>query len=262
VDSGQEEFLRQTLDAERQKLTPDQRQKLDQFCEGLHANDTYSHEYAIKGAQAIHALDGTYKLAPELRYLAARADSAALEQLRREQRLADQSKPLFEQKGEERSGSRSSESAGMEPQQRAALETIRAREAQIEKKANEEKERAAKEEAARREPIPGAIQRFDGKIIEAAKEREAKTHAQNIERAAGLAKTRPNHARFDELKKQQSLGPSTPEKDFQRDNSTAEKQSEKQATKTDRDAREERIQQAMKDYAAVLTQPRSQGRPR
>lgn len=272
MDGDQDQILRQTLDAERQKLTPDQRQKHEHFCEGLRRNETYTPEDAIKAAKIIRTEDGI-RQAAELRYLSQRADQHALERDRRAQRDGHDPTQTQAHEAAPRAPSRRSAispaSGGMEAQQQAALGAIRAREAeqarqqQREKQAREQKEREAKEQAtrdaAKREPVPKTVQRFDDKIKQAAQQREAQTHAQNIERARTAARTRPNYARHDEMKKQQANAPATPQSEFERNNTPAEKRSDREAAK-EKETRDARIALALKDYAPTLTQQRSQGR--
>jgi hypothetical protein len=247
VDSDQDEILRQTLEAERQKLTPDQRQRHNHFCEGLRRNEIYTPEDAIKAAKIIRTEDGIRQGA-ELRYLSQRADQHAQERTRREQREAERQKELSAQRDDRIKVERDREAE-------------QARQQQLEKEAREKKEREAKEQAARdaakREPVPQSAQRFDAKI----KQAEAKTHARNIDRAAGLARTRPDYARHDELKKPQQRDdrPATPQSEFERDNATAEKRSEREASKEKQEARDERIARALKDYARDPAQQRGQG---
>lgn len=250
MDSDPDEILRQTLKSERQKLTPDQRQKHTHFCERLRACQIYTPEDAIKAAKIIRTEDGIRQGA-ELRYLAQRADQNALERTRREQREAERQKELSAQRDDRIKAER-------------AREAEQARQQQLEKEAREKKERETKElaarEAAKREPVPKAVERFDNKI----KQAEAQTHARNIDRAAGLAETRPDYARHDALKKPQQRDdkPATPQSEFERANATAEKRSEREAskeTKEAQEARDARIARALKDYTRDPAQQRSQG---
>ena len=92
MDDLRQKELEQQLEVERQKLTEEQREKHDRFCALLKANETYSTQFAIEGAQAIYALDGTQKLGHELRHLADRADQQGLIDQRKAFADADKAK--------------------------------------------------------------------------------------------------------------------------------------------------------------------------
>jgi hypothetical protein len=160
------------LEAERQKLTEKQRQRYDSFCALLKANETYSPRFAIEGAQAVHAFYGTQKLGSELAYIAQRAEHQGFIEQRAAFAEADKQKELQAQKAEQ-------------------------------ERAEREAQALAARKAAQREPLPNAMQRFNALLAESKVER---THAANIERAAGFAKGRPNYARLDVLKNGQEPG--------------------------------------------------------
>jgi colicin import membrane protein len=197
-EQQQKELQRQRrLEAERQKLTEEQRQQHDHFCEALKANEAYKTEYAIKAAEIIRTEEGI-RQAKALQYLSQRADQQGIIDQRKDFAEADKQKELQAQKAEEAQAERARDA---EKQQRQEQE----------KQARERHEREAKElaaqEAAKREPVPSVMQRFSVLLAESRAQKEAQTHAADIERAGQFADTRPNYARHDVLKNPQE--PST-----------------------------------------------------
>lgn len=174
-------------------MTEEQRQQHDRYCDHLKEKGIYTPKTATEAARIYETEQGVHK-GSELGALAARAKIAANEERNRAQADADQQKRYLAAKAEEQKAARAHE---IEKQQRQEQE----------KQAREQKEREAKElaarEAAKREPVPGAMQRFNALLEESKAQREAQTHAANIERAGQLADNRPNYARHDALKNPQ-----------------------------------------------------------
>ena len=83
--------------------------------------------------------------------------------------------------------------------EQAERDAEKSRQEQAEKQAREAQERDAQKLAARSEPIPGSVQRFDAAITE----KKAQRNAADFDRLAEQSRNRPNYARHEELKRAQ-----------------------------------------------------------
>lgn len=218
------------LEAARKRLTEEQRQQHDRYCDHLKEKGIYTPKTAIEAAHIYETEKGVHK-GSELGALTARAEITANEERNRTQADADQQKRYLAAKAEEQKAALAQQ---IEKQQRQEQE----------KQAREQKEREAKElaarEAAKREPVPGAMQRFNALLEESKAQREAQTHAANIERAGQFADNRPNYARHDALKNPQ-------EPSVAKGSSPLEKGAESQTPRDEgRDAKAEQLMRAFK----------------
>lgn len=183
MDEQQRELLRQRLEAERQKLTDEQRQDHDRFCARLKQEKTYADEHAVKAAHIIRTED-VRRQASELQNLERQADRAARERRERARVEAERHNEYLADRAE----------------QRRAADTERSKQRETREQAARDAQNVAAQEARRNEPIPGTMQRFNAILLE----RKAQTNAAGIERATELSQTRPSYARYDVMKSAQA----------------------------------------------------------
>jgi hypothetical protein len=223
-----EEALRQQLEAERQKLTEEQRKRHDDFCASLKENQIYSTKIALEAVASVR--DYGVHRAGALRSLAEKAERDAGEESLR-QKAARQTELQAEKAKEQKDAQEKAEREERERQTREAENQ--------KKQAQEKRDREEKTLAAQREPVPGTMQRFNA-ILTASRtaraEKEATVHAVAMDRAAQAAENRPNYARYNELK-------TTQEPSRMTDNPLMHKGSEKGALQGEvSDAKAEKFQ--------------------
>ena len=176
------EALDRTLQAERQKLTEEQRLQHDLFCRSLTEAGTFTDDHAVAGARVIRTEHGVHQNS-ELRAIEQHADADARDRAERERLATERQNKHLERKAEER-----------RIEQERAAEQLN-----LEKLELAEKGREAKSAAARLEPTPNATQRLNLALAEA-KSQRAKANEASVERAADLSRSRPDYARYDSLK--------------------------------------------------------------
>jgi colicin import membrane protein len=181
------------LEAARAKLNQEQLARLERYAASLREQDIYAprHETAI--AEILRIDDYQRKQGVEIDKVISRAAQETPDQARQEQVVA-RAQELKD------AGDKREQQAEREHQAQQKLEA----------EARDRKEREAKElaahEAAKREPIPGTMQRFNAILAESRAQREAQTHGAAIDHAAQAAEHRPNYARYNDMK--QTVEPS------------------------------------------------------
>ena len=181
-EQQQQDELKRRLEAERQKLTDEQRKQHDLFCQDLKERKVYTVPEAINAARIIRTEDGI-RQAAGLREIKERSERDALERRARAQAENERHKKYLAQKDEQRKVAREQ---GIEKQRQRDADNLKKQEQ--EKQTREQKDRETKEratrEAARNEPVPNAMQQFNALLAQSKAQREGQTSTSTQEQGS------------------------------------------------------------------------------
>jgi hypothetical protein len=156
--------LKEQLEAERQKLTEVQREEHDRYSARLEKEGIYRLDIALKATRVIRTEEGPHKDA-ELRSLTEQAQRKVQEERQAAKAEAERRKEYLAEKAE---------------RDKQAREKDLEKQRQREQKERDEKQRAAKD-AARAEPVPGVMQKFNALLAQKKAERDAQAKGQGQE---------------------------------------------------------------------------------
>jgi hypothetical protein len=198
VEQQDVDLQQQRLEVARQKLTDEQRKRHDEFCALLQENEGLTPDNALKAVQIIATERGVYQTT-ELRRLAERAQDQVIDD-QKHARAEDDRRAVLAQKYEQQLLAQQQE---QEARRLAGREREQEQERLARAELDREAQRVAAHEAARREPIPGAVERFNATLAQSQSDR-VQAQLDTLERLSSSPNRKPNYTRFEGMKREES----------------------------------------------------------